>query len=102
MKYLAWNLDWSNPTSGTGPEDHGRSLGVVLEPGPSVGDLTASGYVIGYGPDDLDLLQFSSWGLRELSQAEALAAALSANGTAHLTSEGKIGFVPPPVVIGGS
>jgi hypothetical protein len=66
MIYLEWKL--SDGTSGTGPENHIATSSGTAEASWAV---DASGYRIGYAPDDADL-RGGPWQVTEQTEAQAL------------------------------
>lgn len=88
MKYATWNLNFTDPNYGTGPEqaiaDQGFRAEAAWSNGPVETGATILGYVYGE-PTDLAI-----WNYQELTQDEALAFALQMNPNAYLTEDGRI------------
>jgi hypothetical protein len=69
VRYLTWQLNWSDPAYGTGPEWDIGQRGGHAEASAFVADPT----ILGYLTVGCDLAGLNDWSVTELSAADALA-----------------------------
>jgi hypothetical protein len=87
MKYVKWSVFFEpNATEGYTPETIIRDRGGWAEGGFGIGGFN----IIGYTSDDADLSGLEDYNVQEITQAEALAAAIAINPECFLEEDGKI------------
>ena len=88
MKYATWELNFTDPKYGTGPEDSVNAQGGTAEGAYSSGEITAGGKILGYFTGDPKNL--SAWNFTKLTQQKALDFVLAINDQAYLQDDGRI------------
>lgn len=89
MRYIAWNLKWSDDGRyGYGPEGTADLFGSVLQSSMWVDNKIILGYLQG----DVAVSNLSLWNAVELSQSEALDFATRIASEAFLLPDGTIGL----------
>ena len=90
MNYATWELNFTNPNYGTGPEDKIAELGFGAESAWVAGQVENGGTVLGYVTEPQDESQLTAWNLANITQSEALAFCQAINPQAYLLPDGRI------------
>lgn len=85
MRYFTWNTVW----------DNGSQYGTTPESSVTTGKLEG-GFeyqptsIVGYGTDNVDIINLEKWLVTEITETQALALATAINPQCYINSEGKI------------
>ena len=90
MNYATWKLNFIDPNYGTGPEDTITDLGFGAEAAWVAGEAENNGTIIGYVTEPVDESELTTWEVKNITQAEALAFCLAINPQAYLLDDGRI------------
>jgi len=94
MKYVKWSVFFEpGATEGYTPEVIIRTRGGWAEGGFGISTFG----IIGYTSDDADLSGLEDYNVKEITQAEALAAAQAINPECWVDTDGKINS-PAPII----
>jgi hypothetical protein len=99
MKYATWNLNFTDPNYGTGPEERIAAQGFSAEGSWISGIAEAEGTILGYVTGTPVASALADWNYTEVTQEEALAFATTINPEAYLLEDGRIAAPPvnPPI-----
>lgn len=98
MNYATWQLNFSNPEYGTGPEDTIAELGATAEGGWVSGQAEDGGTILGYVSDVVDATALTTWSFAAVTETEALGFCQAINPEAYLLEDGRI-TAPMPELI---
>jgi len=90
LNYATWKLNFTDPNYGTGPEDTIADLGFGAEGSWVSGQAENGGTILGYLTEPADETQLTTWEVKNINQAEALAFCLAINAKAYLLPDGRI------------
>jgi len=90
VNYATWKLNFTHPNYGTGPEDTIAELGFGAEGSWVLGQVENGGTILGYLTEPVDETQLTTWEVKNITQAEALAFCLAINAEAYLLPDGRI------------
>ena len=90
MNYALWNLNFTDPNYGTGPENKISQLGFGAEGAWSDGQVEMGSTIMGYVTEPQNELELADWNFRNITQQEALEFCLSINRDAYLLADGRI------------
>lgn len=90
MNYATWKLNFTNPESGTGPEDKIIGLGSFAEAAWVDGEVEKGGTILGYVNGPQDEVELATWSFTNISQEDALDFCLAINEEAYLLEDGRI------------
>jgi uncharacterized protein YebE (UPF0316 family) len=90
MNYATWNLNFTNPEYGTGPEEKIEELGFAAEGAWVAGQVENNGTILGYITERQDESKLTAWNFANITQAEALAFCINLNPQAYLLPDGRI------------
>ena len=90
MNYATWELSFSDPKYGTGPEGKIAELGFSAEGAWVAGQVENGGTILGYVTEPQDEAELTAWNFTNISQAQALAFCQAINPEAYLLPDGKI------------
>jgi hypothetical protein len=90
VNYGTWKLNFTNPNYGTGPEDKIAELGFAAEGAWVAGEIENEGTILGYLTEPVDETELTTWEVKNITQAEALAFCIAINPEAYLLDDGRI------------
>jgi hypothetical protein len=90
LNYALWNLNFTDPNYGTGPENKISQLGFGAEGAWSDGQVEMGSTIMGYVTEPQNELELADWNFRNITQQEALEFCLSINRDAYLLADGRI------------
>jgi hypothetical protein len=99
MNYATWILNFIDPNHGTGPEDTIAELGFGAEGAWVAGEAEKGGTILGYVTQPLDETKLTTWQVKNITQAEALAFCLAIDTEAYLLDDGKITVPYRPIEV---
>jgi hypothetical protein len=99
MNYATWQLNFTNPNYGTGPEEKIAELGSWAEAAWVDGSVEKGGLILGYVDNPQDEVELAAWDFTNLSQEEALTFCLSIDEEAYLLEDGRITTSIEPIGI---
>jgi hypothetical protein len=89
VNYATWKLNFTDPKYGTGPEDKIAELGFGAEGGWVDGQAENGGTILGYVTELLDETELTTWEVKNITEAEALAFCKAINPQAYLLPDGR-------------
>lgn len=90
MNYATWKLNFTDPNYGTGPEEAIANLGFGAEGAWSNGQVETGATILGYVTEPVDESELTTWEVRNISEAEALAFCQAIDPEAYLLPDGRI------------
>jgi hypothetical protein len=90
MNYATWQLNFTDPNYGTGPEEKIAKLGSRAEGGWADGEVQDGATIMGYVDQPQDESKLTAWNFKNITQQEALALCLGLNSEAYLAENGHI------------
>jgi hypothetical protein len=90
MNYATWQLNFTNPNYGTGPEEKIAALGGHAEGAWANGEVENGATILGYLDSQQDETKLTTWNFQNVTQQEALDFCVSINPKAELTDDGHI------------
>lgn len=93
MIYATWNLEFSDPQYGTGPEQQLANRGVLAEAGWTDELVENGGNILGYLSDSVNESDFENWNLKVVPESKALEFCKKIDSRATLMDDGKIGII---------
>jgi len=90
MKYATWNLDFTDPNYGTGPEEEIFNKGGKLEGAWSNGQVENGATILGYLFGETNIDNLEKWNFKIISKEEALDFTKQINPNAFLNDNGYI------------
>jgi len=88
LKYATWQLDFTNPDFGTGPESLIVEQGGTAEGAIANGGINDGAEILGYFTGEPTGLE--AWSFSEITQSEALFFAKAINESAYVDDNGRI------------
>jgi hypothetical protein len=89
VNYATWKLNFVN-NYGTGPEDRISELGLRAEGAWVSGQVENGGTILGYLTGAVDESELTTWEVKNITQAEALAFCQALNPEAYFLDDGRI------------
>lgn len=93
MHYATWNLDFTNPKYGTGPEEKISKIGGSAEASFAYGEPNNGATIMGYVSIQVDDAEFTNWNFATITQDQALAFCKQIDDTAYVLPDGRIATV---------
>ena len=90
MKYATWNLNFTNPEYGTGPETTIAQQGYSAEPSWTNGIVENGATILGYISGEPTAEALQDWNFTYITQEEALSFCQAINANAYLLPDGRI------------
>lgn len=90
MNYALWNLNFTDPNYGTGPENKISELGFGAEGAWSDGQVESGSTIMGYVTEPQNESELADWNFRNITQQEALEFCIAINPDAYLLGDGRI------------
>jgi hypothetical protein len=90
MNYATWQLNFSNPVYGSGPEEKISEDGGHAEGAWSSGPVENGSVIMGYISEPQNENSLLAWNFKNITQQEALDFCLAINPAAYLAEDGQI------------
>jgi hypothetical protein len=91
MKYATWELDFTDPNYGTGPEEKIVELGFKATGAWVNGTVENGATILGYVYGEPSETELTTWNFTYLTQEEALDFCKAIDSKAYLLESGEIG-----------